>query len=581
MPAVTASQYLARNKEMRRTYQMWAPLYQLLGEYVRTRKQHFTSVGVEGEFLNEQVFDGTAGAASHLATSSMIGALWPNGSKSIKVEPPRILRKDALQTDEIKDWYEFVTETITDVMDHPEAGLLTSLEEYMNDNIVFGLSGIGVFEKDDDEVPFVFRAIDAKQACIDENQDGVVDTVYTERVMTVRQVVMMYGLENVSTAVRKQFNERRYDEKIKILHAIEPRLERDLESAAAKDMPVASVHIEVETKKILKNSGYTEMAVFIVRFWKAMGEMRGRSPAMEALPDILEINAIREAVPIAIEKQLDPPLKVMDDGALGGGVIDTSAGAMNVFSISGRIGNATYTPVEPIYTVGELQSAYTRIAELTEAINNHFFKDRLMDFNNEQRMTLGEAHLRNGLREQSLGTIYARQLKELFSPLIQRVFNGLLRRGYFGVVRGSRQEETITQLGGTPRYIPDSVAQLMRLGRDVYTIKFINPAARIMQSEELLGLQRLTEYTIGVAQAQPEALDNINIDSLIHKVKSLTGASEEVMNSMDTVAKIREARAQQQQQMAQMAAQREGSEIARNLAQAQATAANNGQANAA
>lgn len=579
MPPSTVRRITARYSELKRESQMWWPLYQLIGEYVRTRKQHFTTDGTPGEFLNEQLFDSTASRDNHLMGSSMIGALWPNGSKSVKLEAPRIIKRAQIETDEVKEWYEFATETLVDVMDQPEAGLLTALEEYMTDEGAFGLAGIGAFEKEDDEVPFTFRAIDAKVASIDENADGVVDTIYMEKKMTVRQVVEQYGLENVSKGTRDHYNEGKLGEKIKVLHVIEPRLARNLNSFSAKDMPIASIHIELDKEKILKESGFTEMPVFITRFWKAMNEKRGRSPGMDALPDILELNAIREAVPIAIEKNLDPPLAVFDDGALGGGTINTSAGALNVFSVSGRVG-ANQRPVEQLITVGELQSSYARISELTESIGQHFFKDRLMDFNNETRMTLGEAHLRNGLREQSLGTIYARQLKELFVPLIQRVFNGLLRRGYFGVIRGSRDEQEILAQGGQPRYIPDAVANLMLLGKEVYRIKFINPAARIMQSEELLGLQRMTEFAVGVAPVNGEIIDNINFDKLIRRVQDLTGASDEIMNSIETVKNIREARAEQQKQMAELEMNKAGSEVARNMAQAQQMAAE-GQQNAA
>lgn len=549
----------------------WLPLYQILGEYVMTRKQNFTADIQDGEFLTGKIFDNTAGSANHLMASSMIGALWPNSAKTFFIGAPLALRAKGLETQEVKDYYERVTQTMAEAMDHPKAGLLTSLEEYMNDQGVFGISGVGAFENTDEdelEVPVRYTAVDAKKIAIDEGKDGFVDTVYIEKQMTVRQLVQEYGVDNVSKASAEAFNNGRCEEKVVVVHAIETRVDGDPYGFGNADMPVASMHIEKSAGKKLRESGFTEMPVFITRFWKAMGEKYGRSPAMEALPDILEANALREATIIAIEKALDPPLAVFNDGTLGGGVIDTSAGAINVFNVSGRIGNANQKPIEQLVTTGELNSSYTRIAELREIIKNNFFIDRLLDLNNETRMTLGEANIRNELRGQSLGTVYARQIAELFTRLIERTFNIMLSKGLLGVLKNSQEEQAILAAGGVPFYIPDAVADLMMEGKDVFKITFISPAARIMKAEELLGIQRTVEFAIGVAAAAPEILDNLDLDQIIRDVQDLTGAPSRTVVSLDTVRKIRESRQQQQQAMLQMQAQQQQAETARATGQA-------------
>lgn len=250
----------------------------------------------------------------------------------------------------------FIIEPRFEGMDNTKAGLQTALDEYMLDQGAFATSGIYVKEKEDDRaVPVRYEAWSIKGRYIDEGPDGNIDTIFSEISMSVRNAVKVYGYENLSARVRKDFDNGDIENKVKILHAIEPRLERDKSKKGVKDMPIASIHIEVDTRKILKESGMEEMPVFIGRFSKVPGEIYGRSPAMVAMADILEINAVREAISIATEKQLDPPMAVYDDGALGAGAIDTSAGAINVFSVTGRLNAGK--PIEPLYTVGELQSS--------------------------------------------------------------------------------------------------------------------------------------------------------------------------------------------------------------------------------
>ncbi|UKI42835.1 MAG: portal protein [Candidatus Melainabacteria bacterium] len=400
---------------------------------------------------------------------------------------------------------------------------------------------------------------------MDESPDGNIDTIFSEISMSVRNAVKVYGYENLSAKARKDFDNGDIENNIKILHVIEPRLERDKSKKGVKDMPIASIHIEIETRKILKESGMEEMPVFMGRFSKVPGEIYGRSPAMVAMADILEINAVREAISIATEKQLDPPLALYDDGALGAGTIDTSAGALNVFSVTGRLNVGK--PIEPLYTVGELQSSYTHIDTLKETINNHFYLDRLLDFNNETRMTLGEAQLRNALRGQSLGAFYARQENEVITPMIERTFNILLKRGRLGVLSGSQEEIEQLKRGAQPVYIPEALAQRMINGEDFYEITYLSPAKRTMQSEELRGIIETANFAVQVAPASPEIIDNIDFDKLIARVAKLSGAPMELIKDSDTVKKIRDARAKQQEEIAKMEQARQQSEIGRNVAQ--------------
>lgn len=537
-------------------------LFQLISEYVYNRKYDGQDIPNAGIFADEDIYDNTAQRANGIMANVMVNNIWPNGPRTFSLGRTW----DTPDTEEVKTYFSYVNQQMYSVMDNTKAGLQTALDEYMLDQGAFATSGIYVKEKEDDKaVPVRYEAWSIKGRYIDEGPDGNIDTIFSEISMSVRNAVKVYGYENLSARVRKDFDNGDIENKVKILHVIEPRLERDKSKKGVKDMPIASIHIEVDTRKILKESGMEEMPVFIGRFSKVPGEIYGRSPAMVAMADILEINAVREAISIATEKQLDPPMAVYDDGALGAGAIDTSAGAINVFSVTGRLNAGK--PIEPLYTVGELQSSYTHIDTLKETINNHFYLDRLLDFNNETRMTLGEAQLRNALRGQSLGAFYARQENEVITPMIERTFNILLKLGRLGVIQGSKEEVEQLKRGMQPVYIPEELVQRMMNGEDVYEITYLSPAKRTMQSEELRGIIETANFAVQVAPASPEIIDNIDFDKLIARVAKLSGAPMELIKDSDTVKKIREARAKQQEEIAKMEQARQQSEIGRNVAQ--------------
>lgn len=553
---------LSRHQKLKSEKAVLHGIYELISEYVFNKKYNLEKTPNSGIFVDGDVYDNTGLRANSIMSNVMVNNLWPNGPRTFKVKRTW----DTPDTQEIKEWFKYVNSQMHTVMDNTRAGLVTALDEYMLDQGSYGISGIYVSENDiDPSCPIRYTAWDIKSMCVDEGTDGLIDTVFVEIEMTIRNAVKEYGLENLGVKTQKAFIDGQLEDKIKILHVIEPRLDRNPRKYGVKDMPIASIHIETSCRKIIKESGFEEMPVFVGRFIKVLGEKYGRSPAMVAMPDILEANATREAISIATEKQLDPPLAVYDDGSLGAGTIETSAGAINVFSVSGRINNGK--PIEPLYTVGELQSSYNHIETLKEAINNHFYLDRLLDFNNETRMTLGEAQLRNALRGQSLGTFYARQEMEVITPLIKRTFNILLKRGLFGVLQNSYEELELLKQGIRPVYIPEVIAQRIFSGLDVYELDYTSPAKRTMQSEELQGTIETANFAAGMAPAIPEILDNINADEMIRRIAKLSGADEDMLKDMETVQALRKARAEQQAQLMQLEQARQQSEIGRNVAQ--------------
>lgn len=566
-PSDPAEQTLKRYERLKAKKAPWINVYTKVSQLVMTRKQNFNGEITDGQFLTGKVFESAPAMANEQMAASLIGALWSNSEKTFQISPPKTMKQSEI-TQEIKEWCERVTKTMASYIAKDKAGFLLALNEYMLDQGAFGISGISVLENEDARTaktcPILFKAVDAKGICIDEGASGFVDTVYIENSYSVRQMIEMFGLQ-CSNRVKSLWAAKQWDTPIKVLHAIEPRTTFDAEYGNLA-MPIKSCYYEIETKHKLRESGYEEMPVFITRFWKASGEVYGRSPAMECMPDIIEANGLRQAAIVATEKSLDPPLLVSDEI---NGVINTKAGGFTYRRMGGRL-NAQGPAIEPIFTVGEMRWTFERIAELREIIYQNFFIDRLLDLNNETRMTLGEAQIRNDLRGQSLSSIYARQIAELFTPLIERVFNILLQKGLLGIPRGGIAEYEMLMQGIEPEYIPDELVKFMLEGEEVYSINFISPAARIMQNEELIGIMRLFDFVINAAQADPSALDNIDIDAAVRRVAELVGAPATVIRSPEEMQKIRAQRAEMQQAMQQLEVQQVQAETMKSASQAAA-----------
>lgn len=559
---------LAKWERLKEIKKPWMTQYQTIGEYVTYRKQDFTTQHSPGEFLTDKIFDSTAPNANHLMAATMIGALWPSAARSFRLLPHPDLGDDVMKSQAVKDYFQKATNRMQTYMDHPRAGLMTSLEEYMLDQGSFGTSGVSVLENTEDDsntVPVRYRAIDVKRASIDEGANGFVDTVYRETEYTVKQYVQEFEKDIMAPQVIKYLESGKTGEKIKVLHAIEPRLNADPNSFGSADFPIASIHIDVTNLHVIRNSGFHEMPDFVSRFRKAVGEMYGRSPAFESISDILEINAHTQMYLMAVEKNLDPPIIITDDGSLGGNAIDKSAGTVLIRRISGRMGDAQHKVVEQMVTVGELKSSLDRINTVQEKISNQFYIDRMLDLNNETRMTYGEAQIRNGLRGQSLSTIYARQQAELFTPMIERTYNILFGLDLLGIIPNTQTTNNALLFDPQALIIPQVLVNAMRQGKHIYYVDYISPASRIMQSEQYQGMVQWLATVAPLAAAHPEVYDNVDLDEFVRDMAERGGVPTKLIRSSDAVAKIRtqtnQAR-QRQQQLLEAAQQAETAKAA-------------------
>lgn len=542
--------------------QNWLTMFQLVGEYVLTRKQNFLVTNMPGEFLTEQLFSSVAPEANRTMASAILGNIWPNGGRSFRIQRPRNIP----DSKPVKDYFATVSDILADNMDLPESGLAVALGEYMLDQGAFGISGIQTEATGDLFSPLRYHAINVKNMVVEENINGVIDTIFIDLVRNVDQTVKEYGIDNVSKSIRDKWEKGMLLEDVRILQLIEPRRNNKY-GFGNKNMPVSSIHIEWETNKILRESGFNQMPISVARFSKALGEIYGRSPAMFAMSAILRLNLAWELVMRAGEKQLDPPLYLLDNGAIGAGVVDSSAGGLSVFNTTSL---NEKSPVGPLFTVGDMGPIANLIEQLTNDVSKAFFIDRLMDLNNQTRMTLGEAQIRDRFRGEGLSGTFKRQETETFSPVINSSFNILLETGLLGVVKGSEKEQELLEAGLVPLYIPEEVVKAMNKGQKVYDIQYVSPANRIMRIEELQGITQSLDITIGMmAGGMSDAGDNLDTDYIVSKITELTGGTDRMLVSKKLKDDIRAARAenakmQQQIQMAQI-----GADVAMKGAQAQ------------
>ena len=548
---------LDRFGELKSERSTWNQQYQVVGEYISQNKQNFETTHTAGEFLNDETFDSTGTFAAHNAASALLGMLWPASAKqSIEIVPPDDIELNA----ELQEFYaERMTKRGARAMDDPKANLSLSLDEYMLDQMIFGTSGVGV--EAGRETKLLYAPYGVKEVYIEEGAGGRVASIWLSFEWTVNRAIDEYGVDAVSDSLRKKYEDGNRSEKVSIIHVMRPRMEAKAE-AGVLAMPIESLHIEAETKHMLKEEVFNELPIAIGRFRKLNYEKYGRSPAMMALPDVREANALREAVIVATEKVLDMPKGVFNDGVLGGGIIDTSAKAINVFNDSG-----SGSPIFDIGTPPDINAALARLEELKNNISQHFHIDRLLDFNNQQQMTFGEAQIRNQIRTASLSGLFARQIGELFTPLIERSINILFRAGEFGVVAGSDEEQDLIDAGYEDiEYIPDVLVERLEKGESIYEVRYKTQAAQASRGEDYLSIIDVVQFATQAMQIDPELQFRVNLHEAVKEIADIRSVPAGIIRADEEVAELKEAMMQAQQQQQEMDQLQQGAQIAKDVA---------------
>ena len=533
----TIKELTAKREALKQRKQPWEYPFEILGKYIYTRKQQFQQTVSPGAFLNDgMINDSTAIRANGAMASAIMGALWKSGNKTFRLRRP----KHISDTKDHQDFYMRQNEILANAMESPKAGFETAFDESLREEGAFGTSGIAEF-KGDYQNPLIFKSWSIQSVMIAEGPDGFVDTVYYDDSIPLRVLAEEYGVENLPNDLKERYKDAtKHNDRIKVCIAIEPRSEEDQTAKGDKGMPFASYHFTFEgTPYILRESGYTELPVRISRWYKLANEEYGRSPGMDALPAIMQINALKEIFLICAEKKAEPPLYIMDDGSLGAGTVDTSARGLSVFNSFGR--TPGQPPIGEVQTIGELQSLAAMIESTSAEITQHFLIDKLYDLNNKSRMTLGEAEMRYQIRGDALSSIYARKTAETLNPLIIRSYNILFDMGLLGITEEDEATANLLKAEGIePLIIPAEIAQAISDGKTIYEIDYISPAAHVMREEEYRGVITTANNAMQMAAVDEMSIHKLNTDKFLEYTQELTGAPLDLLRSDAEVKKIRD-----------------------------------------
>jgi hypothetical protein len=435
-----------------------------------------------------------------------------------------------------------------------ESNFYNSIATLYFDLVVFGTGPMLIYE-DFENVIASFNPCFGEYY-VDCSDKLHVDTLYREFTLTTDQVVKQFGIDNVSSYVARLYREggANLTRELVVAHAIEPNTE-PRKYGFPEQFKFREVYWEwggsaspqgsgaSYAPGFLRKRGYFEQPFICPRWDLVSNDAYGRSPAMDALGDIkqLQLEVRRKAQ--AIDKLVNPPmvadiqLKNQPASLLPGGVTYI-AGMMS----QGRPGFA------PVYQVAPpVKEIMEDLNEVRERIKETFF--------NNLFQTISQYETRSNV---SATEIDARRAESLImlGPVLERIYNE-------GIKLLIERTFAVTNRAGI---LPPAPAQIQ--GRAI-NIEFVSMLATAQAAAATSGIERLLQISGNLAGIDPAAMDNIDIDYALDKYSDLLDNDPRIIRSPAQLAQIRQQRQQQQQQQEQAEMAEKMAQGAQTLSQTQ------------
>jgi hypothetical protein len=338
-----------------------------------------------------------------------------------------------------------------------------------------------------------FSAVPLNRITLEEGADGFLDNSFRTLSLSYAQLRERYPAAELPPALM-----RRGEKDAQLAFEI-------LEAVTVNDMGTFDYRVclvDGGQPVLLQSGRFNQSPLIAFRWLKSPGEIYGRSPVMKALPDIRTANKVVELILKNASIAVTGIWQADDDGVLNPANIELKPGSI----IPKAVGSKGLTPLE---MPGRFDISQIILDDLRTRIRHALMTDKLGPIASS-RMTATEVLERSGEMAMLLGATYGRLQAELLTPLVQRAFAILRRRGE----------------------VPD-----VRLDGRYVELDYRAPLAR---SQGQRNVQNTLSWIQSVLAMGPEAASAINLPAAARFLGDALGVSSDLIRK-DTSMEVNDA----------------------------------------
>lgn len=497
---------------------------------------------VRGNPINQSILDGTGTRAMRICAAGMFNGLSSPSRPWFKFK----MGLPGVEPDEdAKEYFDTVEDRLNAVMQG--SNFYDCLSQQTEDLVTFGTAPIIIYEDDMDIVRCYNSA--AGEYYIGASSAFRPETLARQFLMNTSQIVEMFTLDKCPPSVQGLWKTKGAALEVEqvVSHLIEPNFPIDV-GEGEEARPVSEDYPWREVYWIWGTGGYEPLSArgfheqpHMVPRWATIGnDAYGRSPGMDALPDIMQLQLETARKAEAIEKLVRPP--VVADAQLKNQPSSTLPGGVTFVANLGQSDG-----IRAVYQVTpQVKEMMEDLKEIQGRIQAGFFNDIFMAVSNASERggndTAYEIAKIYEEKLQILGPIIERQQNENHSPAIKRIFRIMERKGLLPPLPKSLHGVAIG-------------------------IEYISIIAIAQRATATAAMEKVIAVMGNVAAAKPDVLDNLDEDEFIREYGELVSAKPKIFKSREAVARIRAAKAKATQAQQAMQATMAGVQGAQTLSQ--------------
>lgn len=496
----------------------------------------------KGSPINQRIVDATGTLAARTLASGMMSGITSPGRPWFRMTTTD---DDLNSQSEVKLWMADCTLRMQRVM--ATSNYYTSKAVQYFDLAVFG-SGPHLIFEDDITNGNVIRCFNprAGEYYLAAGKNLDVDTLYYKVSRTVDEIVQEFGVEAVSDNVYRLYCNNQLDQEIVICMAMEknpehmPGFNPPAKTGVPRHWAWREVWWEYGTSNkggLLRLQGYEDKPFSCPR-WDAEGnDAYGRSPTMDALGDIKQLQLMTKRLAQAIDKMINPPM--IADVNMKNEPASLLPGAITyVTTLTGGVG------FKPAFTVTPpVQEMIKAIQDVQQRIKVTYFNDLFLMIS--QLQTVRSATEIDARREEKLvqlGPVLERFNDESLDPDINRIFRIMWRNGLLAPM-------------------PEALKGVS------LKIEYVSVLADQQRASGTTAIERLVQLIGNISAAHQEALDKLDWDQLVDTYADLLLVPPKVLTSQQALKQLRGARQQKQTAETAMAVAGQGAEAAKTMSQ--------------
>lgn len=441
------------------------------------------------------------------------------------------LDNDLTEYSAVRQWLDSTAEAVSSAMNR--SNVYPALDQTYLHLGQFGTAA-GIIYPDDENTVHL-RMIDCGNYWLGDDKRGRVTSVLERISMTLDQVVEEFGKGWTPDRIIERIKNGKGDERVTVWHLVQKHTRPDLIKDIAKDRLFASVYWLDGDASQDKNNGIIAIRSFsynpiIAPRWATNGTVYGIGCGQLGLGDTKQLQQLEADKLALVEQEIDPAMAA--PASMKGWPLQTGAGGITYYpDMQGKGG----VPITRMFeTRAQIQPLLEAINATEQRLRQTFYADLfalMINLNMQpKQMTAREVNELSSEKVALLGPILTRLNTDLLNPLVDAVFAIAIEQGLV--------EEAPPILQG------------QELKVEYVSSLHVEQAA----ASRLTGLYKIAEFTGALAQIAPSAVDKLDVDQMVD-VAATSLVEFGVVRDDKKVAALRQARHEQEVQMAQAQAQ--------------------------